>query len=281
MTPGDNRFNFWSSFNAKPKSKYKFLVRFGDNAVFKSNYDINLSGNGFGDEFKNIPNYSWLVKSIDRPKFRIDTGKKYIEGDGFFIGFESPKPENYKWEPISIKLVNVGSHTFHPQEVPKDLDYLLSLLIDGSGYRFSTTDRISRVSDIGLPAINMDIKETAGKDPMQIRSRLLFEPFEIIDLSTDYLADFDSVGTITGSNGQAQNDFTQVFGNPIDKKYLNTQRTFPVGKWNLYEPYLKEVSFGDNSYENDNAFIEYNLQIGYMWAVYTSYMHDDPKKHGV
>lgn len=275
LTPGDNRYNFWSNFNAKPKSKYKFLVRFGDNAVFKS--DSNLDLDGLGDGFKNIPNYAWLVKSIDRPKFRVDKGKKYIEADGQFIGFETPKPENYMWEPVTVKLVNVSSHTFHPNEVSKDLDYLLSILINDSGFRFSEKTRTSIVSDVGLPAINITPKEAGGKDPMQIRSRRLFEPFEIIDLSTDYLPDYANVGTVDGSNGEAQNDFTQNFNNPIGQTFLQQQQTYPVGKWNLYEPYLKQVSFGDNNYENDNAFIEYTLQIGYMWAVYTSYMHDDPK----
>ncbi len=58
---------------------------------------------------------------------------------------------------------------------------------------------------------------------------------------------------------------------------LADQAVFPVGVWDMRDPYLISVSFGDNNYENDNAFIEYEIKIGYQWAVYTSYNTDDPK----
>lgn len=280
LTPGNNRYNFWSSFNAKPKSKYKFLVRFGGSGFFKSQADLNIDlASGIDTEkFKdlkaiaqlnNMSNLGWLVKSIDRPKFSVEGRKQYQEADGEVIGFEAAKIENLKWTAINVKLVNISSHTFHPNEVPTDLDLLLSTLIDQSGYRFSSKKEAISISDLGLPLIQVG---KSNKDPMQIRSKALFDPFEIIDLSTDYLPDYPK------ELPENQNNFKQEFGNPISKQYLQTQRTYPVGKWTLHQPYLKEVSFGDNNYENDNAFIEYNLQIGYMWATYESYVNDDPAK---
>jgi hypothetical protein len=65
-----NRLNFWSSFNAKPKPKHKFIVRFGNNAFFGTDssdpvlsgqIDIDLSLGGFAG-LDAISNLAWVVK---------------------------------------------------------------------------------------------------------------------------------------------------------------------------------------------------------------------------
>jgi hypothetical protein len=265
-----NRLNFWSSFNAKPKAQHKFIVRFGDNALFYSGgpkdkngdgfLDIDLSAGGFGD-LKAIPNLAWVVKSCTRPSWNISMKEPMYEQDGEFVGYKTPTLDTVTWQPLEIKLVNVTNHTFHPAEMPRDLDLLFSALIDASGYRFDNKTSTAGISDAGLRALPNNIK--TNKNGYTIRSRILFDPFEIYDLSTDYVY----------KEGYSYND---PLGTPVRNDDLNNQAVYPTGKWKLYEPYLLDVRFGQNDYNNDNQFIEYTLKIGYYWAEYTSYAEIGP-----
>ncbi len=300
-TPGDNRFNFWSSFNAKPKSAYKFIVRFGDNAIFKSDDNINLSAAGFGD-LKSIPNVAWLVKSVTRPTFTNQFSEMYHDANGNFMGYAPPTLDNgVKWSNIEVKFVSLGSHTFHPKEMPNDIEYILSKIIKESGYQFDPKSRTVAITDRGFKPL----KPEYNREWLVERSRLIFEPFEIIDLGTDYLP--DEVNGVTLST--QENTYVPGFGNPLASKNiyaenetikkqqeleyntfgttitngvqfspLGDQQVFPVGKWEIYDPYITKISFGNSSYENDNQFIEYSLEIAYRWAFYRSYINEDPKR---
>lgn len=266
-TKYQNRLNFWSSFNAKPKPKHKFIVRFGNNAFFgtdssdpllagKIDIDLNLGGFTGLDAISNL---AWVVKSCGRPSWNTSMKEPMYEQDGEFVGFKIPTLENIIWQPIEVKLVNVTNYSFYPSEMPTDLDLLLSALIDASGYRFDKTSRTAGISDVGLPPLPNNIK--TNKNGHTLRSRQLFEPFEIIDLSGDVV------------NGGNTEDF---LGHTVEKDNLPKQGHFPIGKWTLYEPYLLDVNFGQNSYENENQFIEYTMKIGYYWAAYTSFATSNP-----
>lgn len=286
---GSNRFNFWSSFNAKPKPKHKFLLRFGNNAIFtnEQQYDLNLKS----EQFKTLGlgatpffgNTSWLVKSVTRPSFDGQNLKGLRDATGKVISFEMPKPEDIKWQPMTIKMVNASSHTFWPSEMLNDLDWLLGMVIDKSGYRYDAEQRqVFFGYDNNLQSDNF----AQPMSQRMLQNRQLFEPLQIIDLSTDYLP--DKVSGVNLSTGE--NTFNPPFGNPISNSDitatkgdttvtfnpLKDQQVFPVGVWDIRDPYLISISFGENNYENDNGFIEYDMKLGYQWAVYTSYNTDDP-----
>jgi len=264
-TAYQNRLNFWSSFNAKPKPKHKFIVRFGNNAFFGTdtnieglagNIDIDLSLGGFAG-LDAISNLAWVVKSVNRPTFRVSYRDALYEGNGEWIGYEPVTIKDAIWEPITVKFVNVTNYSFYPSEMPKDLDYLLSLLIHSSGFQWSRT---SRTAKVGVDNFNIKA-ENSNKDAFSLRSRQLFEPFEIIDLSNDV---------------QNNGNYADYLGHPVQQKDLPKQGHFPIGKWILYEPNLIEVNFGENNYESDNQFIEYTMKIGYQWAEYESYANSNP-----
>jgi len=267
------RLNFWSSFNAKPKPQHKFLVRFGDNGLFYSGgpkdkqgdgwLDIDFSKAGFSD-LNAIPNLAWMVKSVTRPSMNIPMKDAMYEQDGEFIGYKPLSIDAVTWVPITIKLINVANHTFYPNETTlyHDLDLLFGVLIDHSGYRFDTTTSTAGISDVGLPPLPVTV---SNKTAYTLRSTKLFDPFEIIDLANDYRNDIN-------------HNYIDDYGTPITSDSLAADESgvYPFGKWTMYQPYLMDVSFGQNDYSNDNQFIEYTLKIGYYWAQYTSYAGVEP-----
>jgi len=264
-----HRLNFWSSFNAKPKPQHKFLVRFGNNGLFysggeKGELDIDFSRIAAFSKLNAIPNLAWMVKSVTRPSMNIPMKDAMYEQDGEFIGYKPPSIDAVTWVPITIKLINVANHTFYPNEttIYHDLDLLFNVLIDHSGYRFDTTTSTAGISDVGLPPLSVAV---SNKSAYTLRSAKLFDPFEIIDLANDYRNDIN-------------HNYSDDYGTPITSDSLAADESgvYPFGKWTMYQPYLMDVSFGQNDYSNDNQFIEYTLKIGYYWAQYTSYAGVEP-----
>lgn len=319
---GTNRYNFWSSFNAQPKSKYKFLVRFGNNIVFKSDNNVDLSNslNNFKD-LKSIPNSSWLVKSVTRPVFTTKAASKdkFYMPDGKIFGIQALTPEDFGYAEMSIKFVNIGSHFFHPKEMPQDLDFMLSKLVREAGYSYNEKERkkVLTYSGTAYDAVNATSEnataqptssETSGfvvadspeaamnatqkqattsTDAFRESQRRLLEPFQIIDLSTDFLPDYD----VAKFKDTRENTYIPEFANPLSKydvyvegsktsaviSPLRDARVYPLGRWKIYNPMIVQISFGgDNAYENDNQFLEYELKIGFDWAEYESYINLDP-----
>lgn len=322
---GDNRYNFWSSFNAQPKSRYKFILRFGDNMLFKSENNINLSNISTNlkdfQDLKSIPNSAWLVKSVSRPVFTTTAASKdkFYLPDGRVFGIAAIGPNDYGFSEMSIRFVNVGSHFFHPKEMPKDLDYVLARLITESGYSYDEVTRTKKgvnfsgtaysqtiASDPDQPSIaptvtnnsrrnsRMSIGEaqkatsdTTKVDTFRDANQKLFEPLEIIDLSTDFLPDYD----IATFKDTRENTYIPEFANPLSKydvyvegsktgaviSPLRDARVYPLGKWVIKNPLITQISFGgENSYENDNQFLEYEIKLGFEWAKYESYINLDP-----
>lgn len=322
---GTNRYNFWSSFNAQPKSKYKFLLRFGNSIIFKSENNINLSNISTNlkdfQDLRSIPNSAWLVKSVSRPVFTTTAASKdkFYLPDGKVFGIVALGPQDYGFSEMSIKFVNVGAHYFHPKEMPQDLDYVLSRLITESGYSYdpvnrqktgikfagtaygntlaatqpsTTTTEVENLSGDGAPSFiarrsSSNSNANLNTDGFRQANQQLLEPLEIIDLSTDFLPDYD----IATFKDTKENTYIPEFANPLSKydvyvegsktgaviSPLRDARVYPLGKWVIKNPLITQISFGgDNSYENDNQFLEYEVKIGYEWAIYESYINVDP-----
>jgi len=219
---------WWDSTVNQPKMKSRFFVIFGD--MF-------------------IPS----VSTITKPSFEVDTKSYKLMNHHFNY------PGTLKWNPIQVKLVCMNPYDVRGpvgQREQKGLDTadLLWQIIQNSGYYYpdiANSHYLSRVvdgesSDITTPEKASMVANGFGGG---LYSKADYRPggsdsrpdqrVRIIQISTDTNA----------STLQSQG------------------KVYPVEMWDLVNPMVSSINFGDLSYADDNL-VEYTLDIVYDYAKY-------------
>lgn len=89
--------NFWNNPGVEPKRNFRFMVRVG-----------------------NFPNLSWLVKTVDKPKFNVSSVEHR------YINHTFNYPGRVTWQPVSMTLVDPVS--------PVDSSGLVMAFVKFAGY---------------------------------------------------------------------------------------------------------------------------------------------------
>jgi hypothetical protein len=254
-----DRAYFWSNSYAHPKSKSKFLVEFGGllNTIFNGKY-------------------SWLVKSVSRPKYTAEY-EDYKNSVTYLTTKALPK--SWNWEPVTVKFVNPFSMTFWPADIRKDLDLFMSEYIQSfvkkDAYSSDTTnildkDGLAKRSKTSAPSTNTNMEETT--------SRYFGNSIKVYDLSMG----FQSPGLGTGggvyngvnSNSLDKEQYNDISNPTISDLELRLGEVYYNGYWEYSNPWIVKVDLGDHDYATDD-FIEISITFKFQNAIYVSKLRED------
>tara|TARA_R100000805_G_C3620741_1_gene124526 strand:- start:864 stop:1811 length:948 start_codon:yes stop_codon:yes gene_type:complete len=225
---------WWDSTVNQPKTKSRFIVFFGD--FF-------------------LPN----IKSVTKPTVQFET-KSYK-----LMNHHYNYPGTVKWDPIQIKMVCMNPFDVRDSDGDirkKGLDTadMLWEMIKNTGYYYPDTKEHS-LSRTGRERTTISTPEKAssiangfgaglyggtGYQPGGAPSNT-FQRVKIIQMSTGTNL-FDIEGAVPFK--------------PNRKTPIN-----PVEQWELINPLIKSINFGDLSYDDD-GFVEYTIDIVYDYAKY-------------
>jgi len=100
--------NFWNNPGVEPKRNFRFMVRVG-----------------------NFPNLSWLIKTVDKPKFSVSSQEHR------YINHTFNYPSRVTWQPVSMTLVDPAS--------PVDASGMVMNFIKLAGYMEPAGDANSAI----------------------------------------------------------------------------------------------------------------------------------------
>ena len=198
----------------------------------------------FGDMF--IPS----IKTITKPSFEVDTKTYKLMNHHFNY------PGTVKWNPVSVSLVCMNpSDLRQGSEAPTqglDTSELLWQIIQNSGYYYPdapghTLGRGSISSD----GATISTPEKASMIANGFGPGLYGEP------------SYQPGGSSSNLNQRVK--IIQVTSGENEAKQL-----YPVEQWDLINPMVRSINFGDLSYDDD-ALVEYTLDITYDYAKYEKY----------
>lgn len=184
--------------------------------------------NRFLIEFGNVENgYLLDAKSVSKPKVNIES-KEYRMINHFYS-----YPGIAKWDPITITLVDNGNFTQnYKQRVNEDDD------AESAEQKVITVNKTSDVLWEMLLAAGYSTPN--GKSGISQRAKSISSP--------------SKASTISNSFGE----YIKIY--QIDSNGKKTE------SWELYNPIITKISWGDLDY-GDDGLVEYSLDIKYDWAV--------------
>mgnify|MGYP003656001099 CR=1 FL=1 len=234
---------WWASElgNPNPKAKSKFVVSFG--SFF-------------------LPN----IKSISKPTVEFAT-KEYR-----LINHTFNYPGNAKWSPVQIKFVCMNPRDIRDskgQAINSGLDTagMLWQMINNTGYYYPdgtnhTLGREPKLStSITTPEKASTIANSFGKGLYGVADH---EPGGSPSNATQRVV-IQSLTSGTQKGGQNKEG---SMWDTVEKYGKGT--VYVVEQWELVNPIIKSVNFGELSYEDDN-FVEYSMDLVYDYAIFSGH----------
>jgi len=257
-----DRAYFWSNSYVHPKAKSKFLVEFGS-GIFNDNF------NG---------KYEWLVKAANRPKY---TAEYEDFKNPISYATTSVLPKSWNWEPITIKFVNPFSLTFWPRDLTQDLDEMLSNLAQ------SMIKRENPINKLVKPTADFSPKEVVAEQETlsPIVQSYFGSSIKLHDISMGFQSPKLGTGGDEESNVNRETQYNEVANPNLLPEELRLGEMYSNGYWELYNPWITKLDFGDFDYSVDE-FIEISITFKYQNAVYFSKLREDqvgndPDKQGL
>ena len=222
--------SWWTKPNLHPKTKNRFIVVFSD--LFY------------------LPN----IKSLNKPSVDIETKEYRLLNHTFNY------PGNAKWKPVTLKFVDMNG-AGNGEDPHFDTSQLLWQMLNNTGYAYPYFDNSS------ITEAHYRYSGEEGRHGHHI--------------STDIVGGKpgDTWRTITTpeKSSNIANSFGGGLAGPIDMEKAGVKRQrvsiyqiSPDGiineAWYLVNPLVKSINWGDLAYEDD-ALVEYELQIVYDWAI--------------
>ena len=252
---------FWNSPMIKPKQAFRWVISFGD----RNFNDSTLA------TYNAIAEYA--AKSVTKPSYTIKTNTYKMLGSHAFL-----YPTNLSWQPISVKLVDITAFRADPYNLISVGDK--KILNAGPPDASAVGDQYQFIS-----------KELYGESPGTYLANRSIQQFFYSFLSDagyvnpnehssdDSLQRFrksifkqNTIGALVGTNlnyeenGEAT---SQDSWNTIKIMELD-ENGLVIETWDLYNPLISKVSFGELSYENENL-VEISCEISYDWAQLSPY----------
>jgi hypothetical protein len=269
--PQDNfktdRAYFWSNSYVHPKAKSKFLVEFGS-GIFNTNF------NG---------KYEWLVKSANRPKYSAE----YEDfKNSISYATTSVIPKVWNWEPITIKFVNPFSLTFWPRDLTQDLDEMLSNLAQGMIKRGTprtapaqptaprTTEQQDAAESEGAKFDASAVQRENESALSPIVKEYFGSSIKLHDVSMGFQSPKLGTGGDQDSNINGVTQYNDTNNPTIRPEELRLGKMYSNGYWELYNPWITKLDFGDFDYSVDE-FIEISITFKYQNAIYFSKLRED------
>jgi len=222
---------WWDSTVNQPKLKSRFIVVFGD--MF-------------------IPS----IKTITKPSFEVDTKTYKLMNHHFNY------PGTVKWNPVSVSLVCMNpSDLRQGSEAPTqglDTSELLWQIIQNSGYYYPDAPghALGRLSS-GVDELGNQVGTTISSPEKASMIANGFGP------GLYGRPSYQPGGSSSNLNQRVK--IIQVTSGENEAKQL-----YPVEQWDLINPMVRSINFGDLSYDDD-ALVEYTLDITYDYAKYEKY----------
>jgi hypothetical protein len=248
--PKTDRAYFWSNSYVHPKAKSKFLVEFGSGL-----FDTTFNGK-----------YEWLVKSANRPKY---TAEYEDFKNPISYATTSVLPKAWNWEPITIKFVNPFSMTFWPRDLRQDLDEMLSKLAQSM---IAREDTINTVPTSNEPSPDVVVSQQGTLSP--IVQSYFGSSIKIHDISMAFQSPKLGSGGDEESNINLQTQYNDINNPRLNRDELSLGEMYSNGYWELYNPWITKLDFGDFDYSVDE-FIEISITFKYQNAIYTSNLRND------
>ena len=257
-----DRAYFWSNSYVHPKAKSKFLVEFGS-GIFNDNF------NG---------KYEWLVKAVNRPKY---TAEYEDFKNPISYATTSVLPKSWNWEPITIKFVNPFSLTFWPRDLTEDLDEMLSNLAQSMVKREDPINPV--VVTNNEPSPDQVVRQQETLSP--IVTAYFGSSIKLHDISMGFQSPKLGTGGDEESNVNRETQYNEVANPNLLPEELRLGEMYSNGYWQLYNPWITKLDFGDFDYSVDE-FIEISITFKYQNAVYFSKLREDqvgndPDKQGL
>jgi len=257
-----DRAYFWSNSYVHPKAKSKFLVEFGS-GIFNTNF------NG---------KYEWLVKAANRPKY---TAEYEDFKNPVSYATTSVLPKSWNWEPVTIKFVNPFSLTFWPRDLTQDLDEMLSNLAQSMIARENPINKsVTPTADFSPKAVQAE-QETLSP----IVQSYFGSSIKLHDISMGFQSPKLGTGGDDVSNINGVTQYNDTNNPTLRPEELRLGEMYSNGYWQLYNPWITKLDFGDFDYSVDE-FIEISITFKYQNAVYFSKLREDqvgndPDKQGL
>jgi len=257
-----DRAYFWSNSYVHPKAKSKFLVEFGS-GIFNTNF------NG---------KYEWLVKAANRPKY---TAEYEDFKNPVSYATTSVLPKSWNWEPITIKFVNPFSLTFWPRDLTQDLDEMLSNLAQSMIARKDSA--VWEYEDTSEPNADVVVFQQGTLSP--IVQSYFGSSIKLHDISMGFQSPKLGTGGDDASNINGVTQYNDTNNPTLRPEELRLGEMYSNGYWQLYNPWITKLDFGDFDYSVDE-FIEISITFKYQNAVYFSKLREDqvgndPDKQGL
>lgn len=246
-----DRAYFWSNSYVHPKAKSKFLVEFGS-GIFNDNF------NG---------KYEWLVKAANRPKY---TAEYEDFKNPISYATTSVLPKSWNWEPITIKFVNPFSLTFWPRDLTQDLDEMLSNLAQSMVKREDPINPV--VVTNNEPSPDQVVRQQETLSP--IVTAYFGSSIKLHDISMGFQSPKLGTGGDEQSNVNRETQYNEVANPNLLPEELRLGEMYSNGYWQLYNPWITKLDFGDFDYSVDE-FIEISITFKYQNAVYFSKLRED------
>ena len=246
-----DRAYFWSNSYVHPKSKSKFLVEFGS-GIFNTNF------NG---------KYEWLVKAANRPKY---TAEYEDFKNPISYATTSVLPKSWNWEPITIKFINPFSLTFWPRDLTQDLDEMLSNLAQAMIVRKKPAGTGKISTDVNPEEISKKINESISP----IVKEYFGSSIKLHDVSMGFQSPKLGTGGDQDSNINGVTQYNDTNNPTIRTEELRLGEMYSNGYWELYNPWITKLDFGDFDYSVDD-FIEISITFKYQNAIYFSKLRGD------
>ncbi len=230
---------FWTSARIQPKVKSRFVVNFG--TFFLLN-----------------------IKSITKPSMEINTKEVRL------INHTINYPGNVKWNPVTLKFICMNPGDIRMDDNAKtsfdsglDTSDLLWQMIRNTGYYY--------------PSVDKHFLGRADRDPSSPAYTTMTTPEKASTVANSFgrglydKADYDAGGSPSRAEQRVVIQQLTSGGRPNVKGTDMTKfsrEVFISEQWELINPLIKSVNFGDLAYDSDD-FVEYSMDIVYDYAKYT------------
>jgi hypothetical protein len=250
---------FWSDPTIKPKQAFRWVISFGGHDYINTTED---NANAV---------LSFAAKSVTKPSYTIKSNKYKLLGSHAFN-----YPTSLEWQPITIKFVDIWGFGikdkpfYTKQTIIEDKKALLILpeneslkehefyyeeyvgLNNESDKLFNSTRSIQQFFYTYLAGAGYVAPYEGNTNDKLLRYRSsLYKEYAVDALTLE-------------KNGTDGNSFIEI--KELNDSGLN------IETWELYNPFISKVSFGDLSYENENL-VEITVEIQYDWALLKPFNH--------
>lgn len=242
---------FWSDPTIKPKQAFRWVISFGDR-----DYSSTTS-----TESNAV--LSFAAKSVTKPSYTIKSNKYKLLGSHAFN-----YPTSLEWQPITIKFVDIwGFNTLDEIKFAKE-----PIITDKkTGIVFPRKD--------SLQEFNFKNKEYVQGNEKVDTARSIQQFFYSYLSDAGYVAPYegerpDKLQRYRKSIYKQNSIAAMTSGQNIISISELSDSGFPIETWELNNPFISKVSFGDLSYESENL-VEITVEIQYDWAELKPYTEKD------